>query len=55
MRRFFVGKLLFLMWMAACTPTPHAPLRLHALFSDHMVLQRDASVPVWAGRSLAKR
>lgn len=47
MRRFFVGKLLFLMWMAACTPTPHAPLRLHALFSDHMVLQRDASVPVW--------
>jgi sialate O-acetylesterase len=27
--------------------SPDAPLRLHALFSDHMVLQRDASVPIW--------
>lgn len=30
----------------ACTTT-HAEVRLPALFGDHMVLQRDAAVPVW--------
>src|SRR5689334_1887604 len=26
---------------------PRAELKLHALFSDHMVLQRDFACPVW--------
>jgi sialate O-acetylesterase len=45
MRHFFAGSLLI--WAAACAPRGEAPLRLHALFSDHMVLQQGRNVPVW--------
>lgn len=41
--------------MAACTPPSSAALRLHALYSDHMVLQRDASVPIWGWAAPGKR
>ena len=28
-------------------PTVHGEVKLHGLFSDNMVLQRDTRVPVW--------
>lgn len=45
MRNSFVGSLILTL-LIGCSSSD-APLRLHALFSDHMVLQRDASVPIW--------
>lgn len=40
-------RLFFLVLATISCSSSNAPLRLHALFSDHMVLQRDASVPIW--------
>ena len=31
----------------AAATTAHADIKLHGLFSDHMVLQRDIAVPIW--------
>ena len=33
--------------IAFCAGSAQADVRLPAIFSDHMVLQRDGSVPVW--------
>ncbi len=33
--------------LSLLTLTAHADVKLHGLFADHMVLQRDQSVPVW--------
>ena len=43
MNRRFLTSALFLCVASAA----RAEVRLPALFSDHMVLQRDAPVPVW--------
>ena len=32
---------------AWATPRTEAAVKLHGLFNDHMVLQRDVKVPVW--------
>lgn len=45
MRTSFAVSLILIV-LAGCSSSD-IPLRLHALFSDHMVLQRDASVPIW--------
>src|SRR6185312_6706403 len=48
---FFTGILLATLGVATCfdLPAGASPARpfVHPLFSDHMVLQRDARVPVW--------
>jgi sialate O-acetylesterase len=36
-----------LLSLGAITLTSHADVKLPAIFSDHMVLQRDAKVPIW--------
>src|SRR4051795_2420097 len=33
--------------LAFCSPTARAEVKLSPLFADHMVLQRDAQVPIW--------
>ncbi len=38
---------LFLLVAFLATPILHAELRLPSFFSDHMVFQRDAPIPVW--------
>ncbi len=43
---FVVSHLLLALVFIGCSAS-NAPLRLHALFSDHMVLQRNTSVPIW--------
>jgi sialate O-acetylesterase len=45
MRNSFVASLITLLFIG-CSSSD-APLRLHALFSDHMVLQRNTSAPIW--------
>jgi sialate O-acetylesterase len=45
MRNSYVVSLVLLL-LIGCSSSD-VPLRLHALFSDHMVLQRDASVSIW--------
>lgn len=37
------------------TAAAHADLALHGLFTDHMVLQRDAAVPVWGRAAPGQR
>lgn len=44
---FVPGSLLALGVVLALAPAARAEVRLHTLFSNHMVLQRDEAVPVW--------
>jgi sialate O-acetylesterase len=57
MRRRWGGLILLAAASAAFGPLPAAELRLHGLFGDGMVLQRDAACPVWGtaepGREIA--
>ena len=43
MQRRFV---LFLLW-GLCISPAYADVKLHGLFTDHMVLQQKTTVPVW--------
>ena len=45
----FVGPLVcgLAILLAAAATNAHADVKLPAIFSDHMVLQRDTPVPVW--------
>jgi len=45
--RTHVLLVLFLLLWAGCTAEPATNITVPALFSDHMVLQRDRDVPVW--------
>ena len=42
-----LGRLLFVPFVAFCFISARADVKLPAIFSDHMVLQCDATVPVW--------
>lgn len=41
--------LIVLLLVGVCT-IAHAEVKLPAIFGEHMVLQRDAAVPVWNSR-----
>jgi sialate O-acetylesterase len=41
--------------LAARSKTPESPLNLATIFADHMVLQRDVTVPVWGWATPASR
>ena len=44
---FFKRYLLINILFFSCTQLLLANVKVHALFSDHMVIQRDATVPIW--------
>ncbi len=44
-------RLLAVLALALCAPAARADVALPAIFSDHMVLQRDVRVPVWGTAS----
>ena len=39
--------MVFVCWLTSWTSAARAEVRLSGVFADHMVLQRDAKVPVW--------
>jgi sialate O-acetylesterase len=41
--------------LACVTPNAHAELRLHGIFGDHMVLQRNAPIRVWGWAAPGER
>jgi sialate O-acetylesterase len=44
-----------LLALAAASPTAHAEVRLHPLFADHVVLQRDTKTNVWGTATPGER
>lgn len=45
--RATISAALFIAVMTCSSPCAQAKVRLPKLFSDHMVLQRDAQAPIW--------
>ena len=45
--RPFLSRSLSIVALLAAVSTARADVKLHGLFSDHMVLQRNATVPIW--------
>ncbi|MCL2348865.1 MAG: sialate O-acetylesterase, partial [Planctomycetaceae bacterium] len=47
MKKIFSLTMLSLVALLFCTTVVHAEVRLPAVFSDNMVLQRDMPIPIW--------
>lgn len=41
------GPMVLVCWLTSWTSAARAEVQLSGVFADHMVLQRDAQVPVW--------
>jgi len=51
LRASFLSSLL----LSLAVISARAEVKLHGLFSDNMVLQRDTAVPIWGGLMMGRR